>query len=797
MTDRTDNHISGGVFFNAVVQGQSVTLTLPDRPDPALAGLPRQSPAFAGRDDQLEQIRKALAPKEPGGAAPAVVVSGLAGMGKTELMLQAAHRALREKGWFSGGVLFVDLHGHDAQERRVSPKRALGILLRALGVPPEHIPPGIEERTLIYRSALAALADAGRRVLVVLDDVPTTGKLHHLLPGDGSTATLISSRYSHSELDALSLTLRGLDIVEGREVLVEAVSRALPDDERVVTEADDADQLVSLCDGLPLALRILASLLVDVPTRPVSHLRKDLEDTHSRLSVLSREERAVTAAFDLSYRRLSPEQAKLLRLLSLHPGPDFSTEATAHLYGGTAHETHQLLLSLYRRHLIEPREPYDRWQQHSLIRLYSRKQLTSTNSDPWGEGLVRLLVHFYETANLACDTLFETADSHETSESRFVDRASALRWLDAERHTLTAAASWAHKAQDHLMCVSLAAPTSRFLAENHYPEDAGCVLAAGILSSRHLKDRFSEASFLSCLGVVLRDMRKLRKSVRAHRQAIKICRKLKDRRALASALNNLGLSLHELRKFEQAVAAHQEASTIYVHVGDRAGAAHALSNIGETLIEMGRPEEASRAFRKAMKAYRKQGNSRGYAQALGGLAKVTRHSGEAEKAVELHKKALEVADGLLIPHERAVEIANFATALTEAEEFDAALAAQQEALATFRHLGDRRGEAMTLGNMALVRQRQGKWNRAIRLHTLALEAFLESNDDHALACELTHLASALLQQGRNTEALENLELAAALYHRAGEPESAADTLDLAARVRRRAGVGLRPTGSQA
>lgn len=796
MTDLTENHITGGVFFNAVVQGRSVTLTLPDRPDPALAGLPRQSPTFVGRDDQLEQIHRALAPTASNGAAPTVVVAGLAGMGKTELVLQAAHRALREKGWFPGGVLFVDLHGHDTQERRVSPKRALGILLRALGVPPEHIPPSIEERTLIYRSALAALADAGRRVLVVLDDVPVVGKLRHLLPGDASTATLLSSRHSHAELDALSVTLRGLGTAEGREVLADAVSRALPDDERVATEAHDATRLVSLCDGLPLALRILASLLVDVPTRPVSHLRKDLEDTHSRLSVLSREQRAVTAAFDLSYRRLSPDQAELFRLLSLHPGPDFSTEATAHLFGRSVYETHQLLLSLCRRHLIEPRELYDRWQQHSLLRLYSRKQLISTSEDSWGEGLVRLLVHYYETAAFACSKLFETATSHETAESRFPDRASALLWLETERHTLAAATIWSHKAEDHLMCTSLAAPTSTFLTENHYLEDAGRVLAAGILSSRQIEDSFLEASFLSCLGVVLRDMRKLRKSVRAHRQAIKICRKLNKREALAGALNNLGLSLHEQRKFEQAVMAHREASKIYMRIGDRTGAAHALSNIGETLAEMGRPEEASHAFRKAMKDYRKQGNPRGYAQALGGLAKVTRRTGENGKAVKLHRKALDVADGLLIPHERAVELANFAAALTAAEEFDAALAAQQEALSIFRNLGDRRSEAMTLGNMALLHQQQGKWNKAVRLHTLALEAFLECKDDHAMANELTSLAFALLRQGHNSEGLDNLRFAAELFQRCGDPDRANQVLELSAGVRKQVGAGLRPVESQ-
>ncbi|CAM5741407.1 putative Regulator protein [Streptomyces afghaniensis 772] len=797
MTGTTENHISGGVFFGVVVQGRTITLTLPDRPDPALAGLPRRSASFVGRRSQLDEVLAALAPAVPGETdetTGTVVVAGLAGTGKTELVLQAAHRALREENWFPGGVLFVDLHGYDA-ERRVSPKRALGTLLRALGIPPEHIPPGIEDRALVYRSALDALAAAGRRVLVVLDDVPATGKIRHLLPSDGSTATLVSSRHSLAELDALALTLRELPADEGRELLADTLRTALPEDARVAAEVNEADRLVALCGGLPLALRILASLLVDVPTRPLSRLRRDLEGAHSRLSVLSREERAVTAAFELSYRRLAEDQAGLFRLLSLHPGPDFSTEATAQLYGESVEETERLLLDLARRHLVEPRGLYGRWQQHSLVRLYSRERLVSGN-DPWGEGLMRLLAHFHEMTTLAGERLFHPPTSRPAAESVFPDRSEALQWLETERHTLVAAVLWAHSADDDLMCVALAVPVSKFLMEMRYPEDAGLVLSAGIQSSRRRKDGFREASLLSSLGVVLRDKRKLRRSVHAHHKAIKICRRLKKRQALASALNNLGLSLHEQRKFEQAVAAHTEAAQLFKRAGDRIGVARALGNAGETLAELGRTEEAARALRKAAKTFRKQGDLRGYAQALGSLAMATRDEGQAEQAVELHKRALDMADGLLIPHDRATELCNFAGTLTAAGEFEAALTAQQEALATLRRLGDRRGEAMTLGNMALVRQRQGKWNKAVRLHTLALEAFLEGKDDHGLAAELRSLACALLQQGCNTEALENLNLAADLYHRTGDREREVDTLDLADQVRRRIGVGMRPVESR-
>ena len=90
-------------------------------------------------------------------------IAGLAGV-KTELAVQAAHAA-RQAGWFPGGVLFVDLHGYDAAP--VEPGQALDALLRALGVPGEHVPPGVEQRAGLYRSALAAITNA---VLVIADN---------------------------------------------------------------------------------------------------------------------------------------------------------------------------------------------------------------------------------------------------------------------------------------------------------------------------------------------------------------------------------------------------------------------------------------------------------------------------------------------------------------------------------------------------------------------------------------------------------------------------------------------------
>ncbi|MFG3207314.1 hypothetical protein [Streptomyces sp. NPDC048192] len=58
-------------------------------------------------------------------------------------------------------------------------------------------------------------------------------------------------------------------------------------------------------------------------------------------------------ALDLSYQQLTPDQARLFRLLPLNPGPDLSTDTAAHLTGTGPRQAEELLQHFAADHLIE------------------------------------------------------------------------------------------------------------------------------------------------------------------------------------------------------------------------------------------------------------------------------------------------------------------------------------------------------------------------------------------------------------------------------------------------------------
>ncbi|AZS74274.1 hypothetical protein DDE74_27960 [Streptomyces lydicus] len=144
---------------------------LAEEPAPGPAGpradavaLPPAPEPFAGRSGQLSRLAAGLT----GGTSDAPAcrfVHGPAGAGKTALALRVAHEVAEH---FPDGQLFLDLRGSaDEAGERVTATGALEALLRALGVPADHIPLWRDGRAALYRSLLAQ-----RRVLIVLDDAP-------------------------------------------------------------------------------------------------------------------------------------------------------------------------------------------------------------------------------------------------------------------------------------------------------------------------------------------------------------------------------------------------------------------------------------------------------------------------------------------------------------------------------------------------------------------------------------------------------------------------------------------------
>jgi AAA ATPase domain len=235
----THNQNMGLVVGTLIQAGQIHCLGLPEPVQSALSGLPPESPTFAGRNNELRLLAELLSPDVQAVAIVVCAIAGLAGVGKTAVVLHGAHHAV-ERGWFPGGALFVDLHGYGG-ERRVEPAQALATMLHGLGIAAERIPAAEAERVQLYRSVLARQD----RTLIVLDNASSADQVRPLVPGNTTHRVLVTSRRRLADLGGARLL--DLDVLPSDDsvaLLDQAVRSATPDDDRITKNPGEATELV-------------------------------------------------------------------------------------------------------------------------------------------------------------------------------------------------------------------------------------------------------------------------------------------------------------------------------------------------------------------------------------------------------------------------------------------------------------------------------------------------------------------------------------------------------------------------
>ncbi|MGW4161549.1 NB-ARC domain-containing protein [Streptomyces sp. NPDC004788] len=323
---------------------------------------PRSVGDFTGREPELALLREAAERTLAGGEVSVWVVSGPPGCGKTTLALKAA-ADLAER--FPDGCFVVDLHGVDGP---VDTGEALVKLLKALGVSDRRLAQEDQQG----RAGLLRALLSDRLCLVVLDNARDEGQVRALLPAGGRSLVLVTSRRPLTgleDVDRLALSEMAQD--EAVDLL-----RRILGEERADAEAEAVAQVAELCGRLPLALRVAGNWLTVRSGWTVDHLVRRLADEERRLGALAAGDVRVEAAIELSYRQLTGQAARMLRLLSLVPGPDMTAAYGAVLTATSVFKAEDVMEELVEAGLLQATFT-GRYQLHDLLRLFARARLSS------------------------------------------------------------------------------------------------------------------------------------------------------------------------------------------------------------------------------------------------------------------------------------------------------------------------------------------------------------------------------------------------------------------------------------
>ncbi|MEV7215372.1 tetratricopeptide repeat protein [Kitasatospora cineracea] len=694
----------------------------------------------------------------------------MGGIGKTALALAVGH-AVRGSGAFTG-VVFLDLRGYDDVPAEAS--HVLDDALRQLDVGADRIPPGLDQRASLYRAQLAARARNGERVLVIADNASHVAQIEHLRPGDGPHRLLITSR---DDLSAVGARLVDLDVLrtdEAVDLLDTVLQERLGADDRIGAHPDGTRRIAELCGGLPLALHLAAALLVGDRGMTPGQLADDLEDPGERLDLLDDGSRTVRAVLDRSYRRLTPPQQELFRLLGLNPGPDLSLDATAALTGADrSRNVRPLLIALANASLVQ-QSRVGRWSMHDLVRAYAREH-AGRYPEPSAEALRRLLAHYTEVAADADGSLRLSRGSYR---SRFDDRGQALEWFDAEYTNLVMAVRTAQEAGHHAISMRLPKLLAHFLRFRRHIEDQLAVCTVARDSATVVGTRSDQAASWHELGLVLQELRRSGEAEHAHRTAIDMYRESGNRHGEARGLSDLASLLCQSGRAEEAERVYCHALAICQELRDKSEEAIVWNRLGLVLQESGRHEEAESAHRAAAANYHECGDQHGEAIAWSHLGGVLRELGRFGEAEQAHQNAIDDYRQLGPGHDRSFVLNNLGLTLRESGRYDEAERAHREALADCERFGDQHGTAVTWNHIGMALRGAGRFGEAAEAGRRAAALFGEGGDDFRQGKVLEEVAATLeAAECPAPEVRAYREAAADCYRRAGAEAEAANALE--------------------
>ena len=510
-----------------------------------------------------------------------------------------------------------------------------------------------------------------------------------------------------------------------------------------------------MCGGLPQALWIIAALLSENPHRPLTEMAADLDDERTRLDELSYADITVRAAFGLSYQRLEPDHARLFRLLTINPGPEISTQATAALADVDRPAARHGLEALARAHLIDHGSSYGQWRMHDLLRLYAQR-LSDDHADADGRehACDRLLDYYLRTARAADQHVRALAGTAVPED--FTDRDAALAWLDAERASLVAAVSMAADTGRDQVALNLPNALAEYFSWRRRFDDWLTTAAIGLNAANNLGDRNARAGALNNLGLALQAVRRFEEAIAAHRDAAAIFRATGQRHGEGMASHNLGMALEHVRRFDEAITAYLQDLAVCRELSDRHGEGQTLNNLGIALREADRFEEAIAAHRDARAIAREFGDRHREGLALNNLASALSCQAAAEYSAAEKSGTIDNILQYLSLHDR------------EARRIEEAIACSQEAIAILRETGDRHNEGMALMTLSGVLKEEARLDEMIACNQDAAAIFREIGDRHAEGMAVHNLAIALRSVGRFDEAFAAEQDTTAIFHQAGD-----------------------------
>ena len=260
--------------------------------------VPNRNEYFTGRTDLLDTLNRLL--NESKTAALTQAITGLGGIGKTQIAVEFCHRNKRA---YPGGVFWADASSAG------SLTDSYASFALDLGWVSQEMPGDDAAGVWLSRARKTA------GWLLVLDNADEPEQIDSLLPQTADGHVLITTRSQDPGWGGKPLAVDVWPLDEAATFLVERTGRK--------SEVEDCRELAEVLGGLPLALEQAAAYLVQHGTIAVTaylegfnrHRVAFMETHKSRRPLRGKYEETVATTWTISFGRLPPPAAEALQAL--------------------------------------------------------------------------------------------------------------------------------------------------------------------------------------------------------------------------------------------------------------------------------------------------------------------------------------------------------------------------------------------------------------------------------------------------------------------------------------------------
>ncbi|MEV6287632.1 BTAD domain-containing putative transcriptional regulator [Kribbella sp. NPDC051770] len=557
---------------------------------PVPAQLPADLRGFTGRTDELAAADELLA------VDGAVVITGMAGVGKTAFAVHWAHRIADR---YPDGQIYLNFRGFDAARPPLTAEEALGAVFDSLGVRPERVPADPDRQAAYLRSLVA-----GRRMLFVLDNVRDIEQIRPVLPG-GDSFVIVTSRH---QLRALAVTegaaLIELDVLPAADAVCLLARRI--GSERGVEDLAAMEAIVDWCGRLPLAIAVIAARVAVTSHSDLVEILTQLRAEGSPFDALTEVDAVVDvrSVFSWSLKALSPKATDLFRLLALTRSLTWDEHTAASLTGLPITVVRRTLAELLSANLIAAYGPGS-YTFHDLTRLYATELAEALPQEERRAAIHRLLDHYVLSGQNAEARLNPTRRPIEPLTPcpgavvrEFNRHDDAWAWFATHREALQSAQALA--------------------------------LEEG------LDEYVWRVSWL--LQTYLARVGHWRQALALEKTALIALERLDAPQLVARTLNSIGRLYSEIAENDAALEHLNRAVDLFLNeADDPEGAASTSINLGSLLADLGRNEESIRANERVLELTT---NETLCSKALNGLGIVHVQRGEYRQALELSAAAV-------------------------------------------------------------------------------------------------------------------------------------------------------------